>query len=80
MNLIECQKCHSQYEFMKGKPADAPKKTPLGKNIINKGKPLGATMAKHYAQHRFQCPKCRQQQCKTCKAAPYHLGLSCEEY
>jgi len=34
---------------MKGKPADAPKKTPLGKNIINKGKPLGATMAKHYA-------------------------------
>jgi hypothetical protein len=27
MNIVECQKCHEQYEFIKGKPSDAPRKT-----------------------------------------------------
>lgn len=37
-------------------------------------------MARHYAENRFQCPKCRTEQCQKCKEMPYHLGFSCEDF
>lgn len=29
---------------------------------------------------RFQCPKCCKSACLSCKARPYHEGLTCQEY
>jgi hypothetical protein len=42
------------------------------------GKNLTANMAKHYAENRFQCQKCKTEQCKNCKEVPYHLGFNCK--
>lgn len=48
--------------------------------VINIGKSVTSAMAKHHAENRFQCPKCRTEQCKACKTVPYHLGFTCSEY
>lgn len=33
MNVIECFKCHEEYEFVPGNPKDAPKKDLQGKAL-----------------------------------------------
>ena len=75
MNIVECVKCKSEYEFVSGNPRDAPKKNESGKALTQ------ADMI-HYAENRFICPKadCRSEQCKTCSSIPYHTGFSCEEF
>lgn len=44
------------------------------------GKAVTNSMAKHYADNRFQCPSCRADQCKSCKEMPYHLGFNCADF
>lgn len=74
-NLIECVKCKEQFDFVSGKPSDAPPKD-------NNGKPLTEEHKKHYAENRFHCtnPGCKAEQCKSCQAVPYHLGMSCKAF
>lgn len=45
----------------------------------NKQQLLKPEARKHYAENRFLC-KCKTDQCKLCKAAPYHLGYTCEGF
>ena len=33
-----------------------------------------------YAEDRFKCYKCSQEQCKVCGASPYHTGYNCIQY
>ena len=75
MNIIECCKCKSEYEFVEGNPKDAPKKD-------NNGKPLTAEHANAYAKNRFICSKadCKTDQCRECLANPSHLGKTCKEH
>lgn len=75
MNIIECAKCHAEYEFAAGNPRDAPAKDTNGKALTEADKA-------HYAQNRFICPKpdCKAEQCKECKAIPFHIALSCKDY
>lgn len=60
---------------MEGNFKDAPKKDPTGKDV-------GIEQAKDYAINRFICPKadCKTEQCKSCQANPYHLGMTCKEF
>ena len=37
-------------------------------------------LAQHYAENRFTCPECKNEQCKGCKASPYHIGFTCDEW
>ena len=71
--VAECQHCHEKYQFEEGRPQDAPRMTPEGKEV-------GPLACKHYAAHRFQCPRCHNDQCRSCKALPYHLGFTCDEF
>jgi len=74
-NLTECFKCKTEFEFAEGNPKDAPKKD-------NNGKELKQEHAKDYATNRFICPTagCKTEQCRSCQATPYHLGMLCKEY
>lgn len=74
-NLIDCFKCKVQFEFQEGNPRDAPKKDATGKEI----KP---EYARDYATNRFICPNssCKTEQCRSCQASPYHLGMTCKEF
>lgn len=75
MNIVECVKCESQYEFMEGNPRDAPKKNEAGKVLNEADK-------KHYAENRFVCQKadCKTEQCKKCQSFPYHCGFTCDDF
>lgn len=75
MNIVECVKCHSEYEFTSGNARDAPKKNEAGKALT-------AENQKHYAENRFVCQKadCKAEQCKKCTSIPYHTGYTCEEF
>lgn len=55
INIVECVKCKSQYDFAPGNPNDAPKKD-------DNGKPVNSEYAILYAEHRFVCPR---PDCKT---------------
>lgn len=59
MNVVECAKCHSSYDFVPGNARDAPPKD-------NNGKLLTESDKNHFAQNRFMCPKadCKTEQCK----------------
>lgn len=72
-NLISCAKCKSEFEFAQGNPKDAPKKD-------TNNNPLKQEHAKDYAVNRFVCPSgaCKTEQCRSCQATPYHLGMTCK--
>lgn len=74
MEFTKCCKCKHQYEFTQGNSKDAPKTDESGKKITK-------AHADHYAKNRFVCPNslCKQEQCKVCHTAPYHLGRTCSE-
>ena len=69
---ITCKKCHNAFLFEPGKESDAPKS--------NNGIILKKTHTRHYANFRFRCMKCREEQCRSCHSMPYHLGYTCEEF
>ena len=71
---VTCIKCNQTYSF---EPGDM--------NSLIKGsdnKPLTGQNLKWYVENRFKCPtnNCGTEQCKTCQASPYHIGVSCDEY
>lgn len=74
-NLISCCKCKAEFDFVEGNPKDAPKKD--ANNVAVKPE-----HAKDYAINRFVCPSgaCKTEQCRSCEASPYHLGMTCKEY
>ncbi|CAD8181444.1 unnamed protein product [Paramecium pentaurelia] len=74
-NLIKCSACSEQGAFEKGSSI-----TVLKDPITNQQ--LQQKYVEHYLNNRFMCfnQKCRTEQCKECKAIPYHLGMTCEEY
>lgn len=43
------------------------------------GKVISDEAAVHMSKNRINCPKCHLIFCSNCKAAPYHLGKTCEE-
>jgi hypothetical protein len=73
--LISCAKCKAEFEVSEGNPKDAPKKD-------TNNNPVKPEHAKDYAVNRFVCPSaaCKTEQCRTCQATPYHLGMTCKEY
>jgi E3 ubiquitin-protein ligase MYCBP2 len=75
LSMIECVKCHTEYEFTPGRPSDAPAKD------IN-GHPLSQACKENFANNRFICPKpdCKTEQCRECKSVPFHISISCKEY
>lgn len=70
-NIISCFKCEAEFFFEAGKP-EALKD--------GFGKPLTKEMEKHYADNRFNCYNCKAEQCKKCRASPYHIGKTCEQF
>jgi len=58
-DLVRCTNCKAQFDFIKGKAADAPKTTDDGKKIDSK-------YFEEFANYRFLCPNCKTEQCKTC--------------
>ncbi|KAG8461372.1 hypothetical protein KFE25_010559 [Diacronema lutheri] len=44
------------------------------------GAGLRGESARHFATHRFRCPGCSKDFCGSCRTAPYHAGLTCEEH
>jgi E3 ubiquitin-protein ligase MYCBP2 len=74
-NFIGCCKCKAEFEFVEGNAKDAPKKDP-------QNNPIKPEHAKDYAINRFICPtsSCKTEQCRSCEASPYHLGMTCKEY
>ena len=74
-NIITCCKCSAQFEFQEGSAKDAPKKD-------ENGKPLTHEHAQDYAMNRFVCTSaaCKTEQCRSCGATPYHLGMTCKQF
>ncbi|KRX06473.1 hypothetical protein PPERSA_05086 [Pseudocohnilembus persalinus] len=74
LNIIKCHKCKEKFEFQKGN---------LNENIKDKdGNDLSRIHEEDYANNRFICKNnaCKTEQCRLCKAIPYHLASTCEEY
>eukprot|EP00276_Gloeochaete_wittrockiana_P006640 CAMPEP_0184650452 /NCGR_PEP_ID=MMETSP0308-20130426/7975_1 /TAXON_ID=38269 /ORGANISM="Gloeochaete witrockiana, Strain SAG 46.84" /LENGTH=691 /DNA_ID=CAMNT_0027083973 /DNA_START=100 /DNA_END=2172 /DNA_ORIENTATION=+ len=44
------------------------------------GTPLTAEAIRHREMHRFRCRVCNTDFCATCKATPYHLCYTCEQF
>ncbi|CAD8152124.1 unnamed protein product [Paramecium octaurelia] len=74
-NIVKCSACSEQGAFEKGSHI-----TTLKDPVTNQQ--LQPKYVEHYLNNRFMCfnQKCRTEQCKECKAVPYHLGMTCEEY
>jgi E3 ubiquitin-protein ligase MYCBP2 len=74
LNLVSCVKCKEKFEFMKGK-VDSNTKDEKGRKLTNE-------QAMNYVENRFTClnSKCKTEQCRSCKATPYHLGYTCAEW
>ncbi|CAD8052967.1 unnamed protein product [Paramecium primaurelia] len=71
-DIIECIKCKSQFFFEKGNPKEIVKDQ-QGKNINHEAQI-------NYANNRFICKQCKTEQCRECKAVPFHIGMTCQEY
>lgn len=41
---------------------------------------LARHYAENYAAQRVKCPQCKTEFCVDCKASPYHIGQTCQEY
>ena len=74
MNIVVCSKCSAEFQFVEGQAKDAPKKDKNGKVLSKKA-------SEEYAKYRFVCPneRCKTEQCRNCKASPFHLGMTCIE-
>ncbi|CAD8171033.1 unnamed protein product [Paramecium pentaurelia] len=71
-DIIECIKCKSQFFFEKGNPKDLVKD--------QQGKNISCEAQINYANNRFICKQCKTEQCRECKAVPFHIGMTCQEY
>ena len=71
---VSCAKCETSFIFEPGS-TDMIIKAPRGKQLTEAHK-------LNYVTNRFKCPnkKCKIEQCKTCKAIPFHLGFTCEQF
>ncbi|CAD8083971.1 unnamed protein product [Paramecium primaurelia] len=74
-NIVKCSACSEKGAFEKGSSI-----TVLKDPVTNQQ--LQQKYVEHYLNNRFMCfnPSCKTEQCKECKAIPYHLGMNCEEY
>jgi len=46
----------------------------------DKGCPLSEEAAIHVGNYRVRCLVCQKVFCGCCRADPYHLGLTCDQY
>lgn len=51
-DLVNCVKCKTKFQFMKGRAEDAPKTTEDGKKVDIK-------YLEEFANNRFLCPNCK---------------------
>lgn len=74
LNVVSCFKCKEKFEFIKGK-IDPNTKDEKGRKLTNE-------QALNYIENRFTClnSKCKAEQCRSCKASPYHMGFTCVEW
>lgn len=72
-NVVTCKACKSAVILEPGDLNSSPDKDASGE-LMSK------VYRKMYAVDRFKCPSCGLEQCKVCRASPYHLGLNCYEY
>ena len=69
-DLVECP-CGNLIEVVQGEVVQVKKED---------GKAITKTAAQHMSKFRVRCPECGSNFCVKCKAAPYHLGQSCEQF
>ena len=73
--MTQCPKCNEIFAAEIG-----------DQNALNKkergldGKLLTKLAQQHKLHNRFRCVKCTTIFCKKCKAVPYHLGYTCEQW
>lgn len=71
-NLSKCPNCQYIAEIVPGE---------IDRNIRDEeGKKLSEESCVHFANHRVRCNKCSENFCSRCKAHPYHLGMTCEQF
>jgi len=75
--FIDCvnPKCHNVIERVVAASSKTNKKEKDGD-----GKLLSAEAIKHKNLNRFRCRECHTEFCCQCKATPYHLGYTCEQF
>lgn len=75
-NIVTCAKCKTKFGFEKGNNQGLSLKDP------HSGQQLSRELQRHYEENRFTCLNnaCKLEQCRNCQAAPYHLGLTCEQF
>jgi len=69
---ISCSNCGKVYLFEPGNIMDAPKQ--------HNGEPLSLEQRDHFSKYRFRCPSCTEDQCRSCKVIPYHIGMDCDQF
>ena len=82
---VQCPSCASWLEplppsWMTGVP-ELDRTPPAGVHTRDAaGRMLSREQALDAAKHSFRCPGCATTFCSNCRAMPYHLGATCEEY
>lgn len=70
---VECIGCKATFQFEPGDPSNSPTK-----DLFNN--PLSESLRRLYASNRMKCSSCGLEQCRLCKASPYHTRYTCQEY
>lgn len=71
-NLLQCPSCNNVWECIgSGFAADCDVYDAQGKEVVNEE----ALQAFH--EHRQRCRHCSTTFCKSCKASPFHTGITC---
>ncbi len=73
-NIVICVKCEEQFQFNPGQARD------IQTMKDDKDKALSQEAKNHYSNYRFKCYKCKTEQCRMCKADPYHKGYTCDNF
>lgn len=79
-NCVTCPNPGCGATIEKLPPAPSAAASSSSRELDPWGDPLTPEAAAHKATHRYVCGFCRKTFCGSCLAAPYHLGLSCEQH
>ena len=80
MGGVRCPKCPQTWEHTAGKP-DYNQKDDKGNKLTKYYyKYINRIAAEHFAKFRARCPHCNSNFCSSCRAEPYHIGFTCEEF
>eukprot|EP00753_Platysulcus_tardus_P008318 PLAT15892.1.p1 GENE.PLAT15892.1~~PLAT15892.1.p1 ORF type:complete len:615 (-),score=134.59 PLAT15892.1:135-1763(-) len=75
-SLTRCPSCNYGFE----KIAHSGEVVAVGVPKDDDGNPLTEEALRHREEHRVRCPECTQNFCVSCRAMPYHLGRTCEQF